>query len=73
MASGISEELVVKYLDRFLMFYVGNAGRLQRTARWLEEIEGGIEYVKEVVINDKLKIGAELERQMQYIVDTYQE
>ena len=33
----------------------------------------GIEYLKEVIINDKLGICDELDRQMQHIVDTYQD
>src|SRR5207237_981729 len=45
--------------------------RLTRTAVWLEKMEGGIEYLKEVIVNDKLGICAELERQMQHVVDTY--
>lgn len=73
LAASIDEDTAVKYIDRFLMFYVATADRLERTARWLERLEGGIEYLKEVVINDKLGINDEMERQMQYIADTYQD
>ncbi|MGC4091637.1 MAG: nitrite reductase large subunit NirB [Polyangiaceae bacterium] len=72
VASDISEELVIKYLDRFLMFYCKTADRLQRTATWLNKLEGGIDYLKQVVLDDSLGIGAELEAQMESIVDTYQ-
>ncbi|KNC96715.1 nitrite reductase [NAD(P)H], large subunit [Spizellomyces punctatus DAOM BR117] len=72
LAGDVSEEMVIKYLDRFLMFYITTADRLQRTARWLEKLEGGIDYLRSVVVDDRLGIGEELEMQMQYLVDTYQ-
>ncbi|MEO8899906.1 MAG: nitrite reductase large subunit NirB [Polyangiaceae bacterium] len=71
-ASDIDEETLVRYLDRFLMFYVRTADRLQRTASWLNNLEGGIEYLKSVVMDDKLGICAELEADMAKIVGTYQ-
>jgi nitrite reductase (NADH) large subunit len=71
LASDIDEETVIKYLDRFLIYYVSTADRLQRTAPWLDKLEGGIEHLRDVVINDKLGINDELEAQMQHIVDTY--
>jgi nitrite reductase (NADH) large subunit len=54
------------------MFYVATADRLQRTARWVESVDGGLEYLKEVVIDDSLGLGAQLEAQMNAIVGTYQ-
>ncbi len=71
-ASDIDEETLVRYLDRFLMFYVRTADRLQRTASWLNNLEGGLDYLKSVVIDDKLGICAELEADMASIVGTYQ-
>ncbi|RZA34748.1 MAG: nitrite reductase large subunit [Lysobacteraceae bacterium] len=71
IASGIDDATVVKLVDRFLMFYVRTAGRLQRTSVWRENLEGGLDYLKQVVVDDKLGIGAELEAQMQHVVDTY--
>lgn len=71
-ASDLDEETCVKYLDRFLMFYIQTADKLTRTATWLEKLEGGIDYLKDVVINDKLGICDELEAMMQSLVDTYQ-
>ena len=53
------------------MFYVRTAGRLQRTSVWRENLEGGLDYLKAVVVDDKLGIAAELESQMQHVVDTY--
>src|SRR6266851_2764818 len=49
-----------------------HADRLQRTATWLENLEGGIDYVRKVVCEDSLGIGAELEADMQKLVDTYE-
>jgi nitrite reductase (NADH) large subunit len=72
LASDLDEATVIRYLDRFLMFYVRTADRLERTATWFNKLEGGIEYLQRVVIDDVLGIGAELERDMQHVVDTYQ-
>jgi nitrite reductase (NADH) large subunit len=71
LAADVDEPTVIRYLDRFLMFYVRTADRLQRTASWLNNLEGGIEYLTKVVVEDSLGIGAELEADMQHIVGTY--
>jgi len=71
LAVDIDEETLVRYLDRFLMFYVRTADRLQRTASWLNGLEGGIDYLKSVVLDDRLGICAELEADMARIVGTY--
>ena len=71
LASNLDEATVVKLVDRFLMFYVRTADRLQRTSTWREHLEGGLDYLKQVVVDDKLGIGAELEADMQAVVDTY--
>ena len=70
-ASDIDSATCLKYIDRFLMFYIQTADLLQRTAPWLNKLEGGIEYLKEVVINDSLGICAELDALMQHHADTY--
>jgi nitrite reductase (NADH) large subunit len=72
LASDIDEETCIKYIDRFLMFYIATADRLTRTSVWLEKMEGGIEHLKDVIVKDSLGICSDLERQMQYLVDTYQ-
>jgi nitrite reductase (NADH) large subunit len=72
LAEDLDETTVVKYLDRILMFYIRTADRLQRTATWLNNLEGGIEYLKQVVVQDSLGIGEELEREMVHIVGTFQ-
>ncbi len=71
IAADIDAETCIKYIDRFLMYYTQTADRLTRTSVWLEKLEGGLEYLKDVIINDRLGICDELERQMQHIVDTY--
>ena len=72
LATGIDDATLQKYIDRFLMFYIRTGDRLQRTATWLDNLEGGIDYVKQVVCEDTLGIGAELEADMQKLVDTYE-
>lgn len=72
LAADLDEATVVRYLDRFFMFYVRTADRLQRTATWLEKLEGGIDYVRQVIVDDSLGLGAELEAEMAHIVGTYQ-
>lgn len=71
-ATDLDDITLVKYIDRVLMFYAKTADRLQRTSTWMENLEGGLEYLKSVVIDDVLGICAELEQQMQHIADTYQ-
>ena len=71
-ASDLDDETLVKYIDRFYMFYIRTADKLQRTAAWMDNLEGGLEYLKEVIIDDKLGICDELEKEMAKIVNTYQ-
>jgi nitrite reductase (NADH) large subunit len=54
------------------MFYIRTADRLQRTSVWLENLEGGLDYLRSVIVDDKLGICAELEAQMDAVVGTYQ-
>lgn len=71
-ATGLDDTRLIQYIDRFLMFYVRTADRLQRTSVWMDNLEGGLEYLKGVVIEDKLSVCAELEADMQVVVDAYQ-
>jgi nitrite reductase (NADH) large subunit len=71
-AVDLDEETVFKYLDRFLMFYIRTADRLQRTATWFNNLEGGMDYLRQVLIEDSLGICADLEAEMAHIVGTYQ-
>jgi NAD(P)H-dependent nitrite reductase large subunit/NAD(P)H-dependent nitrite reductase small subunit len=71
LAADLNEETCLKFIDRFLMYYIQTADRLTRTSVWLEKMEGGIEYLRDVIVNDRLGIAADLERQMTFLVDTY--
>jgi len=72
LAESIDRDTVIRYLDRFLMFYTRTADRLERTAPWFNRLEGGIDYLKSVIIDDALGICDELEAEMQRFVDTYE-
>jgi nitrite reductase (NAD(P)H) len=71
LAKDVPPEEIIPMIDRYLMFYIRTADRLQRTARWIEALPGGIEYLKDVVIHDKLGICADLEKQMEELVGSY--
>ncbi|WP_394205039.1 nitrite reductase large subunit NirB [Shewanella waksmanii] len=71
-ASDLDDQTLIQYVDRFLMFYIRSAERLQRTSVWLESLEGGLDYLKEVIIDDKLGLAAELEAEMAHCIAQYQ-
>lgn len=71
LAKDVPPSEVIPILDRYLMFYIRTADRLQRTARWLEGLPGGIKYLREVVLDDKLGINESLEAQMAELVDSF--
>jgi nitrite reductase (NADH) large subunit len=71
-ATDIDKETLIKYLDRFLIFYIRTADKLERTATWFNKLEGGLTYLQQVIIEDSLGICDELEAQMQHLVDTYE-
>ena len=70
-ATDLNEATVTKYIDRFLMYYIKTADKLTRTSVWVESLEGGMDHLRDVIIEDKLGICSELDKQMQYLVDTY--
>jgi nitrite reductase (NADH) large subunit len=72
LASDLDTETLVRYVDRFLMYYIRTADRLQRTAPWVESIEGGLDHVREVVCDDSLGLAAEFEAAMERHVQNYQ-
>ena len=61
LASDLDKETLIRTIDRFLMFYIRTADKLQRTASWLDNLEGGLDYLRGVIIEDKLGLAAELE------------
>lgn len=71
-ATDLDKATLIRYVDRFLMFYVKSADRLQRTASWLDNLEGGLDYLRQVVIEDSLGIVTQLEEQMAAVIATYQ-
>lgn len=71
LAKDVPPDDVVPILDRYLMFYMRTADKLQRTARWIENLPGGIKYLREVVLEDKLGICGELEKQMEELIGTF--
>jgi nitrite reductase (NADH) large subunit len=71
-ATDLDEQTLIRTIDRFLMFYVRTADRLQRTSVWRESLEGGLDYLKQVIIDDSLGLAAELEAQMQLVVERYE-
>jgi nitrite reductase (NADH) large subunit len=72
LASDLDSATLIQYIDRFLMFYIRTADRLQRTSVWRDNLEGGLEYLIDVVVHDKLQLAAELETEMQQVVDSYE-
>jgi nitrite reductase (NADH) large subunit len=70
--TGLDKETLIKIIDRFLSFYVRTADRLQRTSVWMENMEGGLDYLRSVIIDDKLGLCEQLEQQMQAVIDSYQ-
>jgi nitrite reductase (NADH) large subunit len=72
LASDLTKSQLVTLIDRVLMFYVRTADKLQRTSVWLDNLEGGLDYLKQVVLDDSLGLCEQLENQMQRVVDTYQ-
>ncbi|MFC4787170.1 nitrite reductase large subunit NirB [Nocardioides sp. MAHUQ-72] len=71
LAGDLDTDTLVRYLDRFLMYYVRTADRLQRTAAWIDSLDGGLDRVRAVVVDDSLGLGAELEEAMARHVGSY--
>jgi nitrite reductase (NADH) large subunit len=72
LAAELDKETLIRYIDRFLMFYIRTADRLQRTSTWRDHLEGGLDYLRQVICEDKLGIAAELEADMERIVAGYE-
>lgn len=61
LAADLDRETLIRYLDRFMLFYIRTADKLQRTSLWLESLDGGIDYLREVIISDRLGLNDQLE------------
>lgn len=70
-ATDLDDVTLIQTIDRLLMFYVRTADRLQRTARWVENLEGGLDYLKSVILEDSLGLASELEQQMAHQLESY--
>lgn len=71
LINDIDSETCIQYIDRFLMFYIKTAEPLMRTATWLNKLDGGIDYLRDVVVNDSLGIRQQLEKEMEFMIQTY--
>jgi nitrite reductase (NADH) large subunit len=71
LVQDVDQETLLRTIDRFLMFYIRTADRLQRTAPWIESLEGGLDHLREVIVEDSLGIGAELDAAMATHVESY--
>jgi nitrite reductase (NADH) large subunit len=71
-ARDLDEGRLIRYIDRILLYYVATADRLERTASWLNRLEGGLAHLRRVVIDDSLGLGAEWEAHMQALADGYE-
>jgi nitrite reductase (NADH) large subunit len=71
LVADVDTDTCVKYIDRFLAFYIKTADPLTRTATWLNKMEGGLAYLYDVIVNDSLGIGADLEKDMAGLIETY--
>lgn len=68
----LDDEQLIRTIDRLLMFYIRTADRLQRTSVWMENLEGGLEYLRSVILEDRLGLAGELDTQMQYQLATWE-
>ncbi|MBO4162534.1 nitrite reductase large subunit NirB [Micromonospora antibiotica] len=70
-ATDLTTDELITLIDRFLMFYVRTADRLQRTSAWIEAMDGGLEHLRSVIVDDSLGLCAELDAAMARHVTSY--
>ncbi|GAA2786004.1 nitrite reductase large subunit NirB [Kitasatospora sp. CM 4170] len=73
LAADLDRGTLIRTIDRYLMFYIRTADRLERTSVWLERLEGGLDHLRAVVMDDSLGIAAELDDLMARHIDDYQD
>lgn len=71
-ATDIDDKTLIRFIDRIMIFYIRTAARLQRTSVWIENLEGGLDYLKQVIIEDSLGLNEDMENQMSHLIDSYQ-
>ncbi len=72
LAEDLDDAALIRSIDRYLMWYVRTADRLERTATWQRKLPGGIDFVRRVVMDDALGLAAEFEAQMAQHVSSYE-
>jgi nitrite reductase (NADH) large subunit len=72
LAADLDEDTLIRYVDRFLAYYIRTADRLERTAPWMNKLDGGVEHVRAVVVDDSLGLANELEAMIARHVETYE-
>lgn len=73
LAADLDSETLIRYIDRFFMFYIETAERLQRTSVWRDNLEGGLDYLKDVIVHDSLGLAHDLEQRMTQVLNQYQD
>jgi nitrite reductase (NADH) large subunit len=73
LLTDVDTETLIRTIDRFIMFYIRTADRLQRTSSWIEALEGGLAYLRAVIVEDSLGIAAELDAAMAHHVEEYED
>ncbi|PRB65242.1 nitrite reductase (NAD(P)H) [Microbacterium sp. MYb45] len=73
LAADLDDEGLIRAIDRFFMYYIRTADRLQRTAGWCAELDGGLDGLREVIFDDSLGICDDLDAAMSVHVDRYED
>src|SRR5699024_2183385 len=73
LAEDLDSDTLIRTIDRFLMYYIRTGDRLQRTAPWMDEVDGGLEGVREVIMGDSLGICADLDAAMERHIENYED
>ncbi|MEN3272452.1 MAG: nitrite reductase large subunit [Actinomycetota bacterium] len=74
-ATDLTDDELLRTIDRYLMFYVRTAGRLERTATWFNKLgdthEASLDHLRRVIVDDVLGICDELDAEMARHVADY--
>lgn len=72
LVTNVDADTAIRLMDRFIMFYIRTADRLTRTSVWLDKMEGGIDRLRQIIVDDALGIAADLEQEMAALVGSYE-
>ncbi|MBQ0990771.1 nitrite reductase large subunit NirB [Micromonospora sp. H61] len=70
-ATDLSTDALIRLIDRFLIYYIRTADRLQRTAGWIEAMDGGLDHLRSVIVDDSLGLCEDLDAAMAQHVSSY--